>query len=238
MARALKRVLTAVVGLVGLAVVAAVVAPFVPVDGYRPRLEAAATRVLGLPVRIEGPMRLGLLPAPHVSVDGGRARKEGGALFASVRRTRLYPKLLPLVVGSFRLRRVDLDRPVLTVERSGSGGTNAIGLEQAAMLLGSLDGVRLEASHGTIVYADSSGRRQVEASGVRLSVRSERVAAAADTAAWRTSALDATIACDSIRAGGAVATGSVLTVHASSGLYDLTATRVHLFGGEAEGTLR
>ena len=79
-----------------LALLAALIGPyFVDWSRFRPQFEAEATRVIGLPVRVEGAIDARLLPAPSLRLRGvnvGARFDESNARVSPARR-RVQPEL-------------------------------------------------------------------------------------------------------------------------------------------------
>src|SRR5512143_1452539 len=141
MSRSLKRILFTIGGAVGLLVLVALAAAlFVDVNRYKPRLEAAATDALGMEVRIGGRLGVGFLPGLHLTVEDGRILGEQGVTVASAKKARFWIDLFPLLRKEFRLSRVELMQPRLSIQRDPEGRLNVERLKKAAALARALDG--------------------------------------------------------------------------------------------------
>ena len=93
----LKRILLALVGVVGPLVLVVLAVPLlVDANRYKPQLEAAASDTLGMDVRI-GRLSMGFFPALHLAMEDARVLGEHGEAVASAKRTSLGIDLLPLL---------------------------------------------------------------------------------------------------------------------------------------------
>jgi uncharacterized protein involved in outer membrane biogenesis len=120
-----NRILFAMGGAVALLVLVALAVPLlVDVNRYKPQLEVAASTALEMDVRIGGRLSAGLLPSPSITVEDGHVLDTLGMDVASVRRTRCWFRLLPLLRGELRVSRVELTQPRLSIERDAEGGLN------------------------------------------------------------------------------------------------------------------
>nr|WP_284701662.1 AsmA family protein [Rhodoplanes tepidamans] len=103
-----------------LALLAALVGPhFVDWDGFRETFEAEATRAVGTPVAISGPIDVRLLPTPSLDLKGV-ALAAGGARM-SARAMRVELALGPLMRGEWRVAELTLDAPQLDLSLDASG---------------------------------------------------------------------------------------------------------------------
>jgi uncharacterized protein involved in outer membrane biogenesis len=99
--------------LVGCAALAAVIAAIpwlVPLSGFIPQVEDAATERLGVPVSV-GELHLTLLPLPHVTAKDVNI---GERKLGSVKRIRVWPALLHLLSDEKVIREVRLEGVMVT----------------------------------------------------------------------------------------------------------------------------
>jgi uncharacterized protein YhdP len=116
-----KRWLFAIGGIVtALALAVLAVVLLVDVNRYKPQFEAAASKALGLEVRILGDMKIAYLPPPGLTLAYLRAvRGEEDVL--RVEKIRIGLKILPLFRGRIRLRELRITGPDLFIRRTSSG---------------------------------------------------------------------------------------------------------------------
>lgn len=233
----LKRLLIAAGAVVLLVLVAATVMSFLDLRQVRSRIESTATDVLGLTVRIGGRVRVSLLPALHFTLEDVGVLGESGAPVASVARARLWVSPFPLLLGQFRLRRLEFSQPGISIVRSAGGGLNVERLKKASSLLGALDGATLEISSGMLTYRDSTSDGGFEATGCELRSGRIRLPKGGTAGGWRQLAADARIACAELRGGGFVVSALSATARAKDGRFAFDPVTLRLFGGRGTGSL-
>jgi len=110
--------LTAVLGLLA--------APYV-VDwnSYRGDLEAYGHKLTGRKVKIAGPISVQLFPWPSLTAqDVHLAEADGRTDFASAGQMRVRMQLAGLFSGTIQVESVEIEKPVITIERSAEGQGN------------------------------------------------------------------------------------------------------------------
>jgi AsmA protein len=239
MSRTRKRILFLVAGAVGLLVLVALVVPLVlDVDRFKPRLEAAASNALGMDVRIGGRLGLGFFPGFHVTMEDGRILDEHAVAVASAKRVRLGIALLPLLGREFRLGRVDLTQPRLSLERGPGGRLNVERLEKAVVLLGALDGASVALSGGTLLYTDRRSGEVIEATGLNLDVSRMRFAGKGGPQPWKGLSFKAKFACGEIRTKDLSLSAVKGSAVGRDGVFEFQPVTMRVFGGQMGGSLR
>ena len=154
MPKALKVVLFALGGLAGVLVLAALaVLAFVDADAYKPRVEAAASRALGMEVTVEGRLHFGFAPGLHVRLENVRVRNQGTQL-AFAEEADLAVDLLPLLRQELHYESVTLNRARLSIERGRDGRYNFQKPPGAPAAFHALALQRLSFPELAVVYAD------------------------------------------------------------------------------------
>jgi uncharacterized protein involved in outer membrane biogenesis len=236
MSRSLRRILFAIGGVMGLVILLAVALPVVvDLNRYRPRLELAASNALGMDVRVGGRMGMGCFPGLHVTVADGRILSEQGVAVASAKEARLWIELLPLLRREFRLRRIDLTEPRLSVERDTLGRFNVEGLRQAAVLLGALDGASVSLSNGSIQYADRRFGESFEAKGIDLNLSRLRFREARGAESLQGLSLAAELSCGDIRTKDVSVSALRVSVAGKDGVFEIRPVTLRIFGGQLVG---
>ena len=169
------RVVVGILAILALAFLALVL--FVDIGAYRSRLEAEGSRVLGLDVKIRGEMKIEYIPPFGVSLADIHVARRGTTV-VRVERMRAGLKILPLLWGRVRLREVELIRPALSIQRTGSGPFDferylAKPFQTARNALpGILDGVdRFSVTGGIVSYANKDSSIRAEVDGLELVMR-------------------------------------------------------------------
>jgi uncharacterized protein involved in outer membrane biogenesis len=239
MSRSLKRILIAIGGAAGMLLILAVAVPLLlDFDGWKPRLELAASAALGMDVRIGGRLGGGVFPDLHVTVEDGRILGDQGVAVVSARRARFRVGLLPLLRGEVRLRRVELTGLRLSVVRDTGGRFNVGRLRKAAALLGALDGAGVSLSDGTVSYTDRGSGTGFEATALDLKVDRIRFAAAGSAGSLGGLSLRAELACGAIRTKRLSISALKVSVVGKDGSFELDPVTMRIFGGTLTGRLR
>jgi uncharacterized protein involved in outer membrane biogenesis len=239
MSRALRRILFTVGGAAGLLILVAFVAPlFVNVNRYKPQLEAAASEALGMEVRVGGRVGMGFFPGFHLTLEGARILGEQGAIVASARRATLYIELVPLLRKEFRLHRIDLRQPKLSVERNPAGTFNVERLKKAVALLETLDGGSVTLTNGTLLYADQRSGGRLEATGIDLGVRRIRLAGGRGLQVLKGLSLRAKLTCAEIRSRTLSGSALKVVVEGNEGVLECKPATMSVFGGQGEASVR
>ena len=105
-----------------IALVAALVGPlFIDWGQYRATIEAEASKVVGIPVRVAGSIDVRLLPTPSLKLADVELRPAGSAQKLTARGLAMEFGLGTLMRGEFRANQITIDRPELTVALDRSG---------------------------------------------------------------------------------------------------------------------
>lgn len=166
-----------------LAVIGLLLAPFViDWNAYRPRLEAYGQKLTGRPVAITGPISTQLFPWPRLTAEGvsianpqGFTEKE----FATAERITIRMTLGGLLQGSLDVESIEVDEPVVNVERLASGQGNWAFSPSADLVRSDilsrvkLDQIRLSA--GTVNFHDGRRGETVTLEGVNADLDSPGV---------------------------------------------------------------
>ncbi len=103
-----------------LALLAALVGPlFIDWNSYRFAIEAEASRVMGVPVNVTGPIDVRLLPTPSLSLSGVEVGAD--AAKTAARRLDLELGIGALLRGEFRATEVAIDGPDVTISLDRNG---------------------------------------------------------------------------------------------------------------------
>ena len=146
-----------------LALVAALVGPhFVDWARYRGDIETEASRLLGAPVRISGPIDARLLPTPSLSLRS--VELAGGEATFSARALRFELALGPLLRGEWRVSELTLSEPRIRVALNAAGHLQAPGVG-TAIAPDRLSIERLSIERGRIVFADAASNSTLTLDG-------------------------------------------------------------------------
>jgi uncharacterized protein involved in outer membrane biogenesis len=231
-----KRKLLWVGGGVALAVVVLVILVLLfGVKTLKPRIEAAASKSLGMDVRIRGGVSVSLFPVFGASLADITATK-GGADVASMANLRIGLKLLPLIRGRAEITKLELVKPVISILRQKNGKLNIE--PPAGESSGSpLTVNKFAVSQGNIRFADLQSGGKIELDGIDISAADLFAGGAPAGDPLKTLSLTGDVRCRTIKAGNLTVTDLALKVTAGKGVYDVSQARMKVFGGAGSGTL-
>jgi uncharacterized protein involved in outer membrane biogenesis len=171
-----NRLLIAAAGVVGVLIVALLIAPsFIDLDKYKPMILAEVKKATGRDLVIDGPMSLSLLPLPSATVNGVKFFNMPGAKnpnMVEVKSITVKPALFSLLVGQLAVDEVTLVEPKIVLEINAEGKPNwefapsVAEAKPAAPRPSSpapLSLGRLAIENGTLVFSDSKAGLSVTA---------------------------------------------------------------------------
>ena len=148
--------------LIILALLAALVGPhFVDFNHYRPQLETEATRLTGVPLRVDGPIQWpALLPTPSLVLDQVEAGRGPEHPPVRVRKLSVELALGPLLRGEWQAADVRVVGPDLRVALDPNGHV-IWPISPAGIDLGQLSIRRLMVENGRVVLDDAASVTRV-----------------------------------------------------------------------------
>ena len=238
MPRSVKIILFAIGGLVGLLIlVAAPLLFFLDINGYKPRLEAAASGALGMEVRVGGRLGIGFFPGLHVTLQDVNIRNRGTDL-ASAKQASLGIDLLPLLQKEVRIGKIALKQPRISIERDPDGNYNFERPEAAIGMLPALELAKFSLSDGTLLYTDKKSGEGFEAVNCNLNARRLRLAEGKSSELLKRLSFTAELACGEFRKNDFTMSDLKLSADGKNGVFDLTPVTMHLFGAQGSGSIQ
>ncbi len=238
MPRSVKIILFSASGLVGLLVLLALALLFfVDANAYKPRLEAAASKALGLEVKVNGRLGFGFFPGLRVTLEDAHIRNRGVDL-VSAREASIEIELLPLLREEVHINEIALQQPRITIERDRDGQFNfeKPGPAQAALPALNLDKVSFAGA--TLQYTDQQTGDGIEAMDCRLALYRPRLARGKSPEFIKNLSFTAELACGEIRKNDFTLYELKLAAVAKQGVFDLKPVTLRFFGGYGSGSLR
>jgi len=163
-----KRIVFIIIGMAVLLVLAAIVAvSSIDVNAHKAQMEKAASRALGLDVKINGVMGVSFFPVGLSAVDVHMGNKSGEII--SVAKLKLGLQLMPLMQNKIKVTSCDLINPSFNIIRGGDGKYNFESEEAAAPgppEALSMDEIRL--SKGGLIYQDRRTGERTELADLNL----------------------------------------------------------------------
>ena len=237
MSKSQRIILYTIGGIAGLLVIiAAALHIFVNANAYKPRLEAAASDVLGMEVSIGGKMGFSLFPGLQVTLDDVHIRNRGTD-FVSAKEARLGIELLPLLHKEVRVDKIALKHPSVLIEQ-GSDGKYNFEPTQTAGTLPALNLGSASVTDGSFIYADKQSGEGFEAGDCMLDVRHLLLSAGKSPDLIKNLAFTAKLTCGKIQAKDFAVTDLKFSVAAKDGIFDVKPVTMGIFGGQGSGSIR
>jgi AsmA protein len=233
-----KIILFAVGGFVGLLILVVVaLLVFVDINIYKPQLEVAASRALGMEVHVGGRLGIGFFPGLHVTLQDVNIRNRGTDL-ASAKQASLGIDLLPLLYQEVRIGKIALNRPRISVERGSDGKFNFEKPEAARGGSTALNLAKVSLSDGTLLYTDKQSGEGFEAVNCNLNARRLRLAEGKSSDLLKHLSFTADLACGEIRAKDFAVSDIKFSAAGKNGVLDLKPITMRIFGGQGSGDIR
>jgi AsmA protein len=239
MPKSLKIILCAVGGFFALlACIAVAVYYFVDANKYKPGLEAAASKALGMEVKVGGRLRIALFPGLLVKLEDVHIQNRG-ADFASAKEAGLKINLLPLLRKEVRIGKINLDQPMISVVRDRDGRYNFENMESAARRSSGLDSMKFTFADLKLEYTDEQTGFGFEAGDCSLAVPRLQLSRGEISDLMQNLTLQAELTCGEIRTKDFLAASDLrFSVAGRKGVFDLKPVSLRLFGGKGTGSIR
>ena len=199
------------------------------------RIEATASKALGMDVHVHGAVSVSFFPAFGASL-GDISVTNGGADVATVAGMKMGLKLLPLITGRVRISRIELVKPAVSILRQKDGALNIV------MPKGTGSGDRialskLVISQGSYLFTDLKTGGGTVLEGLDITVEDFSAGPTPGMDRLKTLSFSSDVRCRTIKAGGLAMTDLVMRVAGRQGVIDVSKARMNAFGGPGNGTL-
>ncbi|MDT8285188.1 MAG: AsmA family protein, partial [Thermovirgaceae bacterium] len=237
MSKSFKRILFAIVGIIGLFILISVALLFfVDTSAYKPRIEMAASEALGMDVHVGGRLGISFFPGLHVWFEDVHIRNQEMDL-ASAEKASLGIALLPLLHKEVRIKRIGLQRPRITIKRDRHGTFNFEKRKGARGTVHALDLKKLSLSDGIFLFGNDQTGKGYEVDNFDLEVRSLRIAGRNKAELLKTLSLTAEFACQEIRTKGLMFSDVKFSCKGKDGIFALDPVTTGLFDGHGSGSI-
>ena len=205
------------------------------INSYRTRIEADASGMTGLDVKINGKVRLSFFPFGLSANDMHFANKEGEIL--SLEHLKLGTELIPLLKKQLRVTSCELVRPTVTIMKDADGKYN---FERTAKKsakgwsANTLSFNELNVSKGTLVYLDKTTGEKTELKEINLATKELSIG---DTPGDITKniSLTGTMSCKELRKKDLKIYNIKSGIKAEDGVFSLKPLTMEIFGARGEG---
>ncbi len=226
-------------------VVAICVAVFFDVDRYKPAIEEAVSKSLGMEFKIRGKASLRLFPRPRLTLPDVHL-SHGGRDILSAEELLAAPRWIPLILHrEVSIDRVSLQNPKIRIEKSSQGrmtDETAVRRDTAqgdtVSRPGSISLVSVQ--HGDVSYIDRSSGTSVELENLGLQLTDlswGQSAAREPLALLKSLSLHGTLHAMTLQMGTFKASDLTCGIQDEAGLLQLDPTAITLFGGSSRGSL-
>ncbi len=199
------------------------------------RIETAASKALGMDVRIRGRASVSFIPAFGASL-ADISVTNGGADVATVASMKIGLKLLPLITGQVRISRMEIVKPAVSVLRQKDGTLN-IAMPKGKSSADRLDLKKLAISQGSFLYKDLKSGGGIVVEGFDITVGDLSARRAPDGGLMKTLSFTSDVRCRTAQAPGLAMTDVVMRVAGRQGVFDIREARLTAFGGPGTCTL-
>lgn len=238
MSKSLKAIAFAVGALIGLLVLAGgVLFVFLDINAYKPRIEAAASGMTGMEVRVGGRLGIGFFPSVQVTLDDVHIRNRGTEV-VTARQARIGVDFLPLLHKQVRIRKIALEHPSVSIEKARDGTFNFEKSAQASGMLPSQNLAKVSFSDGTFRYVDRQTGAGFEADDCSLDASRLQIAARQGPGIMKHLSLAAELACGTVRTKSRSASDLRFSVAGQNGVFDLKPLTLRAFAGQGSGSIR
>ncbi|MDO9468849.1 MAG: AsmA family protein [Thiobacillus sp.] len=228
-------ILGALVGLIVLIAIA--LSLFWDLNAHKPRLEAAASEIAGMDVRIDGRIGIAFFPGVAITLEDVHVRNRGTEI-VTTRKARIGVDFLALLRQDIRLRHATLEQPVIYIERDRAGRYNYERPESVRQSLPDLSLAKLVFADGVLRYLDRRSGWQAEAAACDLDARDLQIVGRQTPGILKQLSVAADIACKTVRTNDYAAADLNTKVDGQNGIFDLEPLTMRLFDGQGAGRLR
>ncbi len=238
MSKPLKAISYAVGAFIGLLVLAAIaLSLFLDVNAYKPRLEAAVSGMMGMEVKVGGPLAIDFFPNLLVTLKDVHIRNRGTEV-VSARAARVGVEFLPLLHKEVRIRHIALENPNLSIEKGSDGKFNFERLEHPKGPLPDRDLGHVSVSDGTFRYLDKPSGEGFEAADCSLDASRLQLLDRKGPGIVKYLSLTAEIVCGEVRTKNRTASDLKVSVAGQRGVFDLQPLTLRAFAGQGSGSIR
>jgi uncharacterized protein involved in outer membrane biogenesis len=201
----------------------------------RSRIEATASKALGMDVRVRGGVSVSFFPAFGASL-ADISVANGGSEVATVTRLKMGLKLLPLITGRVRISRIEVVKPSVSIVRQKNGTLNIV-VPRGRWPGDRIALSKLAVSQGSFLFADHKSGGGIVVEGFDISVGYLTAELAPGVDPLKTLSFTGDVRCRTIKAGGLAMTDLVMRVAGRQGVVEVSEARMNAFGGPGNGTL-
>ena len=230
-----KKVLYITTGVITLVAFVGVLALMLNIKGFTPQIEAVASNVLGMDVRIKGKVGIAFFPGFGLSLKDVSVRNKGLDI-VTIEKMRIELKLIPLARFEIKIIRVGLVKPVFSVIRSKNKMFN---LEKSGRRLWKklLAVKKISISQGSLIYTNETSGEKIEVGDLDLSIRSLFSGGTDSSEPFKNISLTGDIRCKTLKIHDVTLMNLVMRAAGEKGILDINPVSMNLFGGTGNGSI-
>jgi uncharacterized protein involved in outer membrane biogenesis len=237
MSRTSRNILFAAIGFVGLLfVAAAVLLGRVDANVYKTRLEASASRALGMEVGVAGRLRIDFFPGLLLTLEDVHVRNRAADV-VSAKEATIAIDLFSVLAREVRIESIVLKQPVIAIERELDGRFNFEMLLAVAETSPALDWPDVSVSDGSIVYVDKRFGNGFEGRDCRLEVRRLRLSGGQRANLARDISFTAQAGCGKVRKDGFTVSDLQFSAEMKNAILDLKPVTTRVFDTQGLGSI-
>jgi len=238
MSKPIKAITFAIGALIGLLVLAAIALSFFfDVNAYKPRLEAAVSDMMGMEVKVGGPLAIDFFPNVLVTLKDVHVRNRGTEV-VTARAARVGVEFLPLLHKEVSIKHIALENPSISIEKGSDGKFNFEKLEQARGPLPDLNLGQVSFSDGRFRYLDKQSGEGFEAADCSLDASRLQLLDRKGPGIMKYLSLTTEIVCAEVKTRNRTASDFELSVAGQRGIFELKPLTLRAFAGEGSGSIR
>jgi uncharacterized protein involved in outer membrane biogenesis len=238
LSKPLKTIGLAVGALIGLLVLVAIALRlFLDVNAYKPRIEAAASRISGMDVKVGGPMGVDFFPTLRITLEDVHIRNKETEL-ASAKLARIGVDFLPLLHQEIRINRIALEHPILSIEKNRDGTFNFKKPQADRSPLPSQNLAKVSFSDATLRYKDLRTGTELEADDCRVDASRVQLSGGERPGLMRQLSLAAEVVCGAVRTNNHTGSDLKFSVTGQRGIFDLEPLTMRAFAGRGSGSIK
>jgi len=230
-----KKVLFLTTGVITLVVFAIVLVVLLNIQAFKPQIEAAASKALGMDVLIKGRLGIALVPGFGISLKDISVRN-GGTDVVTVEKIRIGLKLIPLTRREVHISWIKLVKPVFSIVRDKSGMFN---FERPGRTVVEklLSVTKSSISQGRLVFTDDRSGSGIEADDFDMTIRNLSYGGTDGAEPFKNLSFDGEIRCKTLTINKFTVTNLAMRTAGGSGILEINPVSMDIFGGTGKGNI-
>ncbi len=230
-----KKVFFITTGVITLVVFAIILVLLLNIQSFKPQIEAAASKALGMDVRIKGRLGIALFPGIGITLKDISVRNKGADVI-TVEKMKIGLKFIALTRREVLINRVGLIKPVFSVVRYKNGTFNfeKPGRKPSGRPLAVK---KLSISQGRLVYTDKRSSERIEVDGFDVAIQNLSYNGTDGAEPIKNISFDGDIRCKTLTINKFNLRNVVMRTTVGNGILDVKPVSMNIFGGKGTGSI-